>query len=71
MRVPTLMVSVPGIRNAEILRRVMVEPISNAYPATLLKTHPKATVYLDYESPSALGDALLAGAQARWQYRID
>jgi len=58
VRVPKLIVSVPGIRKAKIVRRVIEDEISNACPATLLKTHPDATVYLDDESSSELGDLL-------------
>jgi glucosamine-6-phosphate deaminase len=54
-RVPQLFVSVPGSRKAKIVRRVIDEPISTALPATLLKTHPDATVYLDVESSAGLG----------------
>jgi glucosamine-6-phosphate deaminase len=62
MRVPKLIVSVPGIRKAHIVRRVIEEPISNACPATLLKTHPDATVYLDSESSSELAEILSSKA---------
>ncbi len=58
VRVPKLIVSVPGVRKAKIVRRVIEDEISNACPATLLKTHPDATVYLDDESSSELGDLL-------------
>ncbi len=58
VRVPKLIASVPGIRKAKIVRRVIEDEISNACPATLLKTHPDATVYLDDESSSELGDLL-------------
>lgn len=58
VRVPKLIVSVPGIRKAKIMKRVIEEAISTACPATLLKTHPDATVYLDDESSSELGDWL-------------
>ena len=58
MRVPKLIVSVPGRRKMTIVRRVIEDAISNACPATLLKTHPNATVYLDTESSAELGDLL-------------
>lgn len=58
VRVPKLIISVPGVRKAKIIRRVIEDEISNACPATLLKTHPDATVYLDDESSSELGDLL-------------
>lgn len=57
-RVPQLVVSVPGARKAAIIRRVIEEEISNACPATLLKTHPNATVYLDEESSVEIEDFL-------------
>jgi len=59
-RVPKLIVSVPGSRKANIVRRVIEDAISTAVPSTLLKTHPDATVYLDNESSSELGDILAA-----------
>lgn len=55
VRVPKLIVSVPGSRKATILNRALHEPISTACPATILRTHPDATVYLDEESAAELG----------------
>lgn len=57
-RVPRLIASVPGSRKAKIVRRTITEPVSTACPATILKTHPNATVYLDAESAAELGDLL-------------
>jgi glucosamine-6-phosphate deaminase len=54
LRVPTLIVSVPGLRKARIVKRALYEAISTACPATILRTHPDATVYLDEESASEL-----------------
>ncbi len=59
-RVPKLIVSVPGPRKAHIVRRTLEEPIATACPATLLRTHPDATVYLDPESAAELSGALLS-----------
>jgi glucosamine-6-phosphate deaminase len=59
-RVPTLIASVPGRRKAKIVRRAFEDPISTACPATLLRTHPNATVYLDSESAGELGGLLLS-----------
>ncbi len=53
-RVPKLIVSVPGRRKAKIVRRALTEPISVGCPATILRTHPDATLYLDAESASEL-----------------
>ena len=57
-RVPTLIVSVPGSRKEKIVRRTFEEFISTACPATILRTHPNATVYLDLESASELDEVL-------------
>jgi glucosamine-6-phosphate deaminase len=54
MRVPRLIASVPGPRKAHIVSRSLTEPITPACPATLLRTHPDCTVYLDRESASEL-----------------
>jgi glucosamine-6-phosphate deaminase len=53
-RVPKLIVSVPGRRKARIVRRAFEDPISTLCPATILRTHPDATIYLDSESAAAL-----------------
>ncbi|HTU03748.1 MAG TPA: glucosamine-6-phosphate deaminase [Candidatus Sulfotelmatobacter sp.] len=55
LRVPKLIASVPGSRKARIVRRTLEEPISTACPATILRTHPDVTVYLDEESAAELG----------------
>ena len=54
MRVPKLIVSVPGLRKAKIVNRALHEAISTACPATILRKHRDATVYLDEESASEL-----------------
>lgn len=54
MRVPELIASVPGPRKAHIVKRSIEEPISTQCPATILRTHPNATVYLDHESAAEL-----------------
>jgi glucosamine-6-phosphate deaminase len=54
IRVPRLIVSVPGARKAAIIRRTLEETISTSCPATILRTHPNVTVYLDEESASEL-----------------
>lgn len=51
-RVPKLIASVPGKRKASIVRRALDEPVSTDCPATLLRTHPDATIYLDRDSAS-------------------
>jgi glucosamine-6-phosphate deaminase len=59
-RVPRLIVSVPGKRKAQIVRRAFTEPISTQCPATILRTHPDATVYLDLESADELDGVLVS-----------
>jgi glucosamine-6-phosphate deaminase len=54
LRVPRLIVSVPGSRKARIMRRTFEEPISTECPATTLRTHPDVTVYLDADSAAEL-----------------
>ena len=54
LQVPKLIVSVPGRRKAQSVRRTLEEPISTACPATILRTHPDVTLFLDRESASEL-----------------
>lgn len=57
LRVPHLLVTAPGWRKAEIVRRTVEETISTDCPATILRTHPNVTLYLDEESASELKGA--------------
>ena len=54
LRVPKLIVSVPGSRKAAIVRRALEDRISTDCPATVLRTHPDVTLYLDAESAGEL-----------------
>lgn len=63
-RVPQLIVSVPGRRKAKIVRRTLEEPITTDCPATILRTHPDVTIYLDEESAAEL-DNVRAVATSR------
>jgi glucosamine-6-phosphate deaminase len=54
LKVPRLIISVPGARKAQSVRRAIEDPISTACPATILRTHPGATVYLDQNSAADL-----------------
>lgn len=54
LRVPRLIVTVPGKRKAAITRRVLTEPVSPDCPATILRTHPNATVFLDWDAAAEL-----------------
>jgi glucosamine-6-phosphate deaminase len=53
-RIPKLIVTVPGERKAQIVKRALQAPISERCPATILRTHPDATLFLDTESASQL-----------------
>ena len=54
MKIPRLIVSVPGRRKAESVRRTVADTISPDCPATILRVHPDVTLYLDRESASEL-----------------
>jgi glucosamine-6-phosphate deaminase len=59
-RVPKLIVSVPGSRKAAIMRRVFEGPISTECPASILRTHPDATIYLDADSAAELNPSTIS-----------
>jgi glucosamine-6-phosphate deaminase len=59
LKVPRLVVSVPGKRKAAIVRRTLRDPISVQCPATILRTHPDVTMFLDEESASGLDCAAI------------
>lgn len=50
MAIPELIVSVPGPRKQEAVRRTLRDPISPACPATLLRRHPNVRLFLDSDS---------------------
>ena len=54
MRVPKWIASVPGERKAHIVRRTLTEEISTLCPATVMRNHPNATLYLDPDSATEL-----------------
>jgi glucosamine-6-phosphate deaminase len=45
---------VPGMRKARAVQAALTGPISTACPATILRTHPKAELFLDRQSASLL-----------------
>lgn len=53
-RVPRLIATVPTRRKTHIVFRSLTEPVSTACPATLLREHPNATIYLDEDSAAEL-----------------
>ena len=54
LKVPKLIVSIPGYRKAQSVRRTLLEPISTACPATILRSHPDVTLFLDQASAAEL-----------------
>lgn len=56
LQIPKLIVSVPGRRKAEAIRRTLQDPITTDCPSTVLRTHRDATLYLDTESAAELGN---------------
>ena len=52
---------VPDERKAEAVRNALEGPIAESCPASLVRRHPKAYVYLDPDSASLLSLAVLSG----------
>jgi glucosamine-6-phosphate deaminase len=48
---------VPDARKADAVKATMERPISPEVPASILRTHPSATLYLDREAASGLAPA--------------
>ena len=49
-----LICCVPELRKARAVRDTIAGPISTACPASILRTHPRAQLFLDAESASLL-----------------
>lgn len=54
MRARRVFCVVPGASKAEAVRRMLEEEISHACPASVLRRHPAATLYLDKDSAGLL-----------------
>lgn len=54
---------VPASTKAEAVRRMLTEPVSERCPASILREHPQATLYLDADSSARLPDMGRGGAQ--------
>ncbi len=61
MEAPFLIAVVPFKNKAEAVRKLLSEPVSEDCPATILKTHPNAHLYLDRESASLIQDIKISG----------
>jgi glucosamine-6-phosphate deaminase len=57
MRIPELVLSVPGERKARIVQRTIFEDISPRCPATILRTHNNARMYVDNASMPSIAPA--------------
>lgn len=58
LKATEIMAVVPGIRKAQAVKACVEGGISPMAPASILRTHRNATVYLDRDSASLLGPAL-------------
>jgi glucosamine-6-phosphate deaminase len=58
LKAQEILAVVPGIRKAPAVKACVESSISPMVPASILRTHPNATVYLDKESASLLSPAL-------------
>ena len=54
LRARRLTIQVPGLRKSAAVRSMLGGPISTACPASILRTHANAALFLDLESASAL-----------------
>jgi glucosamine-6-phosphate deaminase len=54
MRIPKLIVNVPGKAKAEAVRQTVEGPVTPDCPASILQRHPDATLFLDADSAQLL-----------------
>jgi glucosamine-6-phosphate deaminase len=54
MKSASVICSVPDLRKAEAVRRTLNEPVSPDIPASILRNHPKAWLFLDNASASLI-----------------
>jgi len=58
LKAKELLAVVPDSRKAQAVKACLEGPISPLAPASILRTHPNATVYLDQESAALLSRTL-------------
>ena len=58
LKAKEILAVVPGSQKAAAVKACLEGPISPMAPASILRTHPDATVYLDKDSAALLGPAL-------------
>jgi glucosamine-6-phosphate deaminase len=56
LKVPRLVISALGPHKANSVRCALTEAVSTNCPASILRTHPNAALYLDHESASELSE---------------
>lgn len=54
MKSKQIICSVPDKRKAEAVRNCLEEPVSNLFPASILREHENCTIYLDINSASLM-----------------
>jgi glucosamine-6-phosphate deaminase len=58
LKAKEILAVVPDRRKAQAVNACLEGPVSSMAPASILRTHPNITIYLDEESASLLGPAL-------------
>jgi glucosamine-6-phosphate deaminase len=58
LKAKEILAVVPDRRKAQAIKACFEGPVSSMAPASILRTHPNVTIYLDEESASLLGPAL-------------
>jgi glucosamine-6-phosphate deaminase len=67
LKATEILAVVPGIRKAQAVKACVEDTISPMLPASILRTHPNATVYLDKNSASLLSPRLQKALNDRSQ----
>jgi glucosamine-6-phosphate deaminase len=62
LKAKEILAVVPDTRKAQAIKACFEGEISPIAPASILRTHPNATVYLDANSAALLSPAVLASA---------
>lgn len=60
LRAKEIVAVVPDVRKAQAVKACIDGPISPMAPASILRTHPNATIYLDKQSSALLNPATLS-----------
>ncbi|GAB3167359.1 glucosamine-6-phosphate deaminase [Telluribacter humicola] len=63
MKSKHIICSVPDARKAVAVQNCLEQPVSNLHPASILRTHPNCSLFLDQASASLLSDIVTAEAE--------